>query len=43
MVSLNGQYYKCTVGSSGTMICVAIPNFSTMYGRLSWREIIQSW
>ncbi|WP_165494131.1 pilus assembly protein [Aquitalea sp. USM4] len=42
-VYINGQYYKCTVGSSGTMTCVAIPNYSTMYGRLSWREIIQSW
>jgi hypothetical protein len=37
------QSYICTVGSAGTIACTAAAQYSTMYGRLSWREIIQSW
>lgn len=43
MASANGQRYICTVGSAGTISCTAAAQYSSSYGRLSWREIIQSW
>ncbi|WP_159880678.1 pilus assembly protein [Aquitalea denitrificans] len=43
MASANGQRYICTVGSAGTITCTAAAQYSSTYGRLSWREIIQSW
>lgn len=42
-LSSDGTTYSCTVGSGGAVSCTAVASYSTTKGRLSWREIIQSW
>ncbi|WP_287878973.1 PilC/PilY family type IV pilus protein [Aquitalea sp.] len=43
IIKISNVTYMCSIGSSGVISCTAIPDNTSAYGRLSWREIIQSW
>ena len=43
IITLGGTTYRCSTSSSGAITCTAMANYTSSYGRLSWREIIQSW
>lgn len=43
LIDQNGYEWICTAGSGGKGGCVRVNTFSGSFGRLSWREIIQTW